>query len=144
MVEPAPVRVPVQLDRVVVERLPDRRLRVTTPALPGWACAAPPRELLQCLDAAWTELQIAAYAARQGQPYDAAHHAEPAQPQAPVQGRRYPERYNPADWTPLPGGDWRSPSGRTYRRTAAVVERVVRRRTALGLPVTPPDVEETA
>jgi hypothetical protein len=134
--------VPPAGEYLVVERLPDRRLRVTSPLLPGWACAQPPRLFLECLDSAWTELQIAAYAAQHGEAYDLAHHAEPPAQPPPTSSRRYPERYDPADWAPLPGGSWRSPSGRTYAGTASVVLKVIAKRRAAGLPVVAPDVEE--
>lgn len=173
---------------VVLEKRSDAVL-ISSPDLPGWACSAAGLHAIgACLDSAWTEAAIAAYAARHGAPYDAAHLADANQsPEArwkrgpdgswtSPQGRRYeagserarrrdeiargegppPTRrivngdgtpiwrvaHDPADWTPLPGGDWRSPGGHRYRANSAQVTRVIALRLAAGLTVTAPDVEE--
>lgn len=136
---------------VNVQRLPDGGVRITSPHLPGWACIGRgPHEIARCLDLAWTELAIAAYAATQGQPYDLAHHADRTSlPSVRAVTRQDGRRiwrlsHDPADWTPLPGGDWLSPSGRRYRAGASVLQRVIDARRAAGLPVDPPDVETEA
>lgn len=170
---------PVMLERT------DRGVRITSPALPGWSCAATALQSIgACLDAAWTELQIASYAALRGAPYDAAHLAEAAadpegwarQPDGswtsptgiryaagtPRAARReqiangeglpatrrvtaadgtpiWRLSHDPADWTPLPGGDWRSPGGHRYRRDSKTVGRIIARRRAMNLPVSAPE-----
>lgn len=176
----------------IFERTATGRVLVSCPTLPGWGCAAAePRALLACLDDLWRELQIAAYAAAHGQPYDAAHLADPtydpdgdaepgwlrledggwrsptgikyaagtprslrrdqiARGEGPPVTRRvvtdggrpiWRLRHDPAAWSPLPGGDWLSPSGRRYRADSSQVLKVIALRLAAGLPVTPPDVD---
>lgn len=163
-------------------------IKVTSPALPGWACGASNLNTLgSCIDAAWREHEIAAYAADRGEPYDAAHLADAAHDpdadrvatwirwpdgswtsptglkyaagtpracrreeilaeQGPPPTRRVVSNgrpiwrlsHDPAEWTPLPGGDWRSPSGRRYRADSVQVERVKALRVAANLPVGAP------
>jgi hypothetical protein len=121
-----------------------RGVRVTSPDLPGWAAIAKsPADFAKTVDAGWRELAVAAYAARRNEAYDLAPHADVNPPGQPA-GRRYPERYPPSAWTPLPGGAWRSPSGRTYRAESWQAKRIVAQREAAGLPVTVTDTSEAS
>jgi hypothetical protein len=137
---------------------------ITAPSLPGWSQhARNPGDLARVLERVFTEAEIAAYSKFHGVEYDAAEHARdsfepapPAQP-APTPIRRHPAEpspselprasyrpgaahrpdcHDPADWSLLPDGSgrWRSPDGRAWKPTAAVVASVVARRAALGLP----------
>lgn len=136
---------------------------LSSPALPGWSRhVTSPTELTRGIGAAFTEAEIVAYSRFHGVEYDAAEHArdafEPApQPAAtPIRSRHpsepapsevprasyrpgaahRPDCHDPADWSLLPDGSgrWRSPDGRAWKPTAAVVASVVARREALGLP----------
>lgn len=117
---------------------------MTSPDLPGWsAIGRGPHELARHVDEAWTELQIAAYSTTRGQAYDLAHHEIRAENLAPrVQpltrstdgARVWRYSHDPADWRPLPGGDWESPTGRRYRGDSEAVSKVMARREQLGLP----------
>lgn len=132
---------------VIVERLPGGGLRLSSPDLPGWSrVGRGAHELARNLDEAWLELQVAAYAAGHGETYDLAHHDARPETQPAVRPLTRPDgariwRYShdPAEWRPLPSGDWESPSGRTYRGDSAAVAKVIARRTQLGLPVKAPD-----
>lgn len=134
---------------VVLEKLDGGRTRMTSPDLPGFsAVARGVHELGRIVDQAWNELQIVAYAATRGVAYDAAHHQPKAEHSAP--GRYGPDDplpdwrlhrngYPPADWVPLPGGDWESPGGRRYGAGAWQVAQVKVKRAAMGLPIVHPD-----
>lgn len=115
---------------------------MTSPDLPGWsAVASGVHELGRNVDQAWVELQIAAYARTRDTTYDAERHdaRDPTPPRVRPLTASGGERiwrysHDPADWRPLPGGDWESPSGRRYRGDSAAVAKVVARRGQLGLP----------
>lgn len=120
-----------------VSRLPSGRLRVESPAAPGFAAAAGnPYELARAVDHVMREAACANYAVGRGYSYD----VEALDPvPAPREPRRYPPSHDPAAWSPLPGGTtWRSPGGRTYRDNSQTVARVKVARLALGLSNDPP------
>lgn len=126
--------------------------------------AGNPTALVQAMRQAFTEAEVAAYARFHGTEYDLTDlHGDafdhptkqppdqparprarhPAEPPPPVQVPRAsyrpdavhrPDCHDPASWTPLPDGRWRSPAGLRYRPTAPVVASVVQRRGLLGLP----------
>lgn len=108
------------------------RLRFTTPLARGWVrVASDPEDIAKALAEARVEVQLARYAAARGEEYDKDVDAEPSELHPLVASMVPRERgdiYDPRDWTPLPDGRWRSPSGRTFRGDAQVVQRVKARR----------------
>lgn len=142
-------RVPHQPTAIslMVEQLPDGRMRLSSPQARGWAWAAStPRQLAEGLHHAFREVQVASYAHGKGEAYDldalTEHRPGDALAGAP---QRRPRRlggnasYNPADWqkTATASGEvrWRSPSGRLYRSDSQHAERLVAKRVELNLPV---------
>ncbi len=128
-----------------VRRLDDGRLRFTTPSCPGWAFVAHrPDMIAAALSQAWTEVAIAAYARLRGVLYDGAEHEDqlpagatpagtrhPAEPEPPavdeVAKRRrtkHPRTHPAEEWVDLGSGYWRSPTGRRYGSSTAVVASV--------------------
>jgi hypothetical protein len=152
----------VQQVTIVVTRVGDGYL-LACPALPGWEQhVTGPQALVRGIHTAFTEHECANYSRWRGVPYDAASFATDAfedpglAVQVPDEDRRHPaeppvttvprigwhkesqvrpDTHDPAAWTPLPDGRWRSPTGRHYRGTTAMVASVVARRQQLGLPV---------
>jgi hypothetical protein len=49
-----------------------------------------------------------------------------------------PDQADPAAWTPMPDGSWRSPRGRRYT-AERLIRPLIERRAALGLPTTAGD-----
>lgn len=139
---PAPVRNQIRTVHLRVEALPDGMIRVSTPLARGWAAVARnPQQLAAAITAAFTEAQVASYARWKGEAYDHDAMTEvvfgdslaaPTRTQS-FRRRNRADQHNPADWTPLPDGTWRSPAGRTYRPDAAIVGRVRVSRRRLGL-----------
>ncbi|MEV1294465.1 hypothetical protein [Pseudonocardia sp. NPDC049635] len=141
--------------RLTVDALPDGRLRVSTDGARGWAAVARgPHQLATVIGRAFTEEAVAAYARWRTQRYDLDQLTERDDPTEPprrpisyrrpagVQGTSYgrgrvvrPDQSNPADWSPLPDGRWRSPGGKTYR-SPKILGPLLRRRAQLGLPTT--------
>lgn len=127
-------------------------LRFSTPSARGWAAVArTPAEVPRAIQAAFTEAQVAAYAQLHGQVYDldALTGSIDGDPMAPplerrrapakpgigwARGQVRPDAYDPAEWSQLPDGNWRSPGGRVHKAGSQMVQRVVRRRRLLGLP----------
>lgn len=132
---------------LVVETLPDGAVRVSSPQARGWAgVARNPSELARVVASAFTEVQVAAYAAWQGQLYDLDEltDVDPGDPTTalptPPKRRNRTVRsdaQHPADWQRTEDGRWRSPGGRYYRDGCQLVERVKANRRALGI-VDPP------
>jgi hypothetical protein len=130
-----------------VETLPSGGVRVSSPQARGWAAVArTPHELANVLQAAFTEAQVASYAAWKGEVYDldAMTDVDPTDPRtalpAPTRTRNRITRSdarNPADWKRLEDGRWRSPGGRVYGDDTQLVQRVRANRRALGI-VDPP------
>lgn len=138
---------PVRAVSLVVETLPDGAVRVSSPQARGWAgIARNPHELARIVASAFTEAQVAAYAAWKGQLYDLDELTE-VDPGDPTTALPTPARHrdrlvrsdaqHPADWRRLEDGRWRSPGGRFYREGTQLVERVRANRAALGI-VDPP------
>lgn len=130
-----------------VDRVPGG-LRLSSPAMPGWATVARGRDgIATAMDAAWTEFACARYARSRGSEYDLATMGdEPASTtvrpaltaSAGVRTIVVQTRvgtYDPARWTPLPDGSWRSPTLRVYGPQTQHVRRVIAKRQELGLPV---------
>jgi hypothetical protein len=134
-----------------VRRLGDGSLRFATPTCPGWAFVATrPQQIGEAIARAYTEAQVAAYSRLRGVLYDVAaetdeeelpagvldaatprtspHPAEPAPPREDEVGRRrrrkHPRTHLPEEWVELDSGYWRSPTGRRYGPTTAVVASV--------------------
>jgi hypothetical protein len=138
---PAPVRNQVRSIPVRVDAIPEG-LRVSTPLARGWArVVRTPEQLARAIGDAFTEAQVASYARWQGEAYDLDEMTDVVRDDALAAATRTQEfrrrnrtdQHNPADWTPLSGGYWRSPAGRRYRADAAVVVRVRRARRSLGI-----------
>lgn len=137
--------VPHQVREVTmrIETLPDGGIRMSTPQARGWAAVAHnDRELARAILSAFTEAQVAAYAAWKGQVYDldALTDVDPqdpatALPDAPRRRDRTvrSDTRHPADWARLDDGRWRSPGGRVYQETSQLVQRVIANRRALGI-----------
>jgi hypothetical protein len=139
-------RVPHQVREVSlrIETLPDGGLRVSTPQARGWAAVAKtPRELTDAVARAFTEAQLASYAAWKGQLYDLDEltDVDPGDPitALPASNRRRDrtvrsDTRHPADWARLADGRWRSPGGRVYQESSQLVQRVIANRRAIGIP----------
>lgn len=139
---PPPIRNQVRSIPLQVDALPGGRVRVSTPLARGWAAVASnPHELARVLAQAWMEAQLASYARWQGEMYelDVLTEVVPGDALAAAartqefRHRKRNDQYNPADWALLPDGNWRSPSGRSYRPDTAVVGRVRAARRRLGI-----------
>lgn len=144
---PPPVRNQVRSALLRVESLPDGKLRISTPHARGWAVVVRTRdELARAIGQAFTEVQVATYAAYRGEPYelDALTMPDETDPLAAsaatidmsgqrVRRERRSDVHPATAWTPLGDGQWRSPSGRTYRETTQAVQAVLAKRRQLGL-----------
>jgi hypothetical protein len=128
---------------LVVETLPDGAVRVSSPQARGWAgVARNPGELARVVASAFTEAQVAAYAAWKGELYDLDEltDVDPGDPTTdlPVPPKRRnrmvrSDAQHPADWRRTEDGRWRSPGGRYYREETQLVQRVMANRRALGI-----------
>lgn len=128
---------------LMVEMLPDGGVRVSSPQARGWAGVARNQgELARVLASAFTEAQVAAYAAWKGQLYDLDELTDvdpgdptTALPAAPRRRNRMvrSDALHPADWRRVEDGRWRSPGGRFYREGTQMVNRVRANRRALGI-----------
>jgi hypothetical protein len=128
-----------------VRRLDDGSLRFATPTCPGWAFVARrPQQIGEAIARAYAEAQVAAYARLRGVLYDLAEHEEEVPPEAHPRGsrhpsepepappdevarrrrKRHPRTHEPEEWVELDSGYWRSPTGRRYGPTTAVVASV--------------------
>lgn len=142
--------------KLMVARLPNGALRFTTPTTPGWAAVATcPAQVARCIEAAFVEVQLAAYAAWRGVVYDLAEHEEELPPEALHVGERHPAEpeprppsvdevarqraikhprtHDPADWRRLPDGFLRSPAGRRYSPASRQGQAVLAAMRARGL-----------
>lgn len=139
---------------VRIDDLPGGLLRVSAPGAQGWAAAArSPHELARAIQAAFTEHDIAAYAAGHGRVYDGQPAAlgvdarggqpRPARPDRKPSPRRRSDTYDPAAWRVDEVGRLVSPSGkRSYPATSWVAQRVIAQREAMGLPALPDQVPQ--
>ena len=119
---------------LVVEQLEGGRLRFTQPGAPGWvAVGRTPVELVRVLRGAFTERQVAAHSSWRGNVYD--HPAAPQvrRPKPRSRGKRRADCYEATEWLLDDRGRWVSPKGLHYPDGCQVVERVKRRRVALGM-----------
>jgi hypothetical protein len=144
---PPPVRNQVREALLRVESLPDGRLRISTPQARGWAMVVRTRdELARAIGQAFTEVQVASYAAWRGEPYDldaltVVDNSDPLTASAAAvdmsagQGRtlRRTDIHQATAWSPIGDGKWRSPGGREYREDTQAVRAVLAKRRALGL-----------
>lgn len=113
-----------------VEQL-DSGLRLSTPQARGWAVLARSRDdLVQGVAEAFREAQLAFYARARGEPYDLDVLSDPSElhPLTASGSRPRADIYDPQDWTRMPDGRWRSPSGRCFRADSQVVQRVLAKR----------------
>lgn len=145
----APTRNQVRQALLRVESLPDGKLRISSPQARGWAVVVRTRdELVRAIAVAFTEVQVASYAAWRGEPYelDALTLPDEADPLAAsaelvnvsaAKGRsdRRTDVHPVTAWTPLGGGKWRSPGGREYREDSQAVRLVLAKRHRMGLGV---------
>lgn len=128
---------------LTVERLPDGAMRVSSPQARGWAGVARTQdELARIVASAFTEAQVAAYAAWKGELYDLDEltDVDPGDPTTalPIPPKRRnrmvrSDAQHPADWKRTEDGRWRSPGGRIYREETQLVQRVIANRRALGI-----------
>jgi hypothetical protein len=144
---PPPVRNQVRQALLRVEAMPGGKLRISSPQARGWAAVVSNRdELAHAVGQAFTEVQVASYAAYRGEPYDLdamtlPDDGDPLAASAAVINMSGPAKRNVrrsdvhkvTDWTPLGGGKWRSPSGREYREGTQAVQAVLAKRRAMGL-----------
>jgi hypothetical protein len=133
----SPVRNQVRMVMVRMETLASGLLRVSTPQARGWAVVVRNRdELARAIAQAFTEAQLASYAAWKGEPYDldALTGVDESSPlTAATRTRDYTARrrtdvYNPEDWTQMSDGKWRSPGGRVYKPDTDAVRKVLAKR----------------
>lgn len=137
-----------------LKRLDSGQVRVSTPQARGWATVARgPDQLWHALQAAFAQAGLAGQAAWAGQGYGHDERTDPDDPTEPAPRRQpahtgpkhgiswsrdaaaRPDVADPADWLPLPDGAWLSPAGKRYR-APRIVNPVIARRAALGLPIT--------
>jgi hypothetical protein len=126
-----------------VEKLPDG-IRISTPQARGWSAHARNSvDLVRALEAAFREVSCASYARAKGAPYDLdiLTTQVPGDPLAdqPRHRRRTGRAvrhhaHDPAEWTKMEDGSWRSPGGRKYNPGSAAVRNVIRKRQEHGLP----------
>jgi hypothetical protein len=129
---------------ITVESLPDGGMRVTTPQARGWAATARNQEqLAHAVSMAFTEVSIASYARWKGEVYDLDEltDVDPGDPTTalPTTPRRRnrlirSDAQHPGDWARVQDGRWRSPAGRFYKEDSQLVQRVIAKRRALGIP----------
>jgi hypothetical protein len=145
-VGPPPVLHQVKSIEVRIDVLSPGRVRVSTHQARGWAVVASgPRQLLDALQAAFTEAQLASYATWKGEPYelDELTEVDNSDPLATTRrtsrhGRHSHGRtertdiHHPGEWAKMSDGRWRSPGGRLYREECDTVQRVLRKRRMLG------------
>lgn len=120
---------------LTVEARPSGRYRLSSPHARGWAAEVGTQaELARALSTAFTEVSVASYARAKGVPYDldalteqVSGDALASQPRTRARsGPRAPRKtYHPTEWTRFEDGNWRSPSGRTYRPDSKQVQAVV-------------------
>jgi hypothetical protein len=132
-----PIRNQVRMVMVRLETLASGLLRVSTPQARGWAVTVHTRDdLARAVQQAFTEAQLASYAAWKGEAYDldAMTEVDESNPlTAATRTRDFTARarsdvHNPDDWTPLPDGRWRSPAGRVYGADTDAVRKVLIKR----------------
>jgi hypothetical protein len=151
---PAPQPHQVRSLDLRVEALPTGQLRISTPAARGWAAVVRTQgELSRALSEAFTEAQCAAYARWRGERYELDDLTEPVagDPMAPARraprrnrasgetgyGRnhqRRPDTLSPEAWVKRADGKWVGPAGTAWREDTQMVQRVLARRRAAGLP----------
>lgn len=143
----APVRNQTRAALVRVESLPGGRLRLSSPQARGWAAVVSTRdELVRAIGQAFTEVQVASYAAWRGEPYDldamtlvddqdplAASAVAVDMTGTTKRNVRRSDVHKVTDWKPIGNGKWRSPSGREYREETQAVQAVLAKRRAMGL-----------
>lgn len=145
----AATRHQVRTINLVLETLPDGRLRVSTPLARGWAAVASNQgELVRAVQAAFTEVQLASYARWKGETYELDEMTEVVADDplaAPTRTMHFSNRmvrsdiHHPADWQPLSDGTWRSPKGRIYQADSQAVQRVRAKLHLLGeMGIVPP------
>jgi hypothetical protein len=132
-----PIRNQVRAVEVRMEAMPGGSLRVSTPQARGWAVVVHTRdELVRAVQRAFTEAQIASYAAWKGESYDLdaltevdnSHPLTAATRTRSFEVRARTDVYNPEDWTQMPDGSWRSPGGRIYGKDTDTVRKVLAKR----------------
>jgi hypothetical protein len=126
------------------EILPEGGIRISTPLARGWAGhARTPAELANALATAFTEVEVAGYAAAHGKNYDQDRLTEQV-PGDPLAGTKMARRRGPVQrraahppeaWSMNDDGSWRSPAGRTYPATSPHVQRVIAKLEAKGVTV---------
>jgi hypothetical protein len=133
----APVRHQVRTVDVRLETLPQGFIRVSTPQARGWSVTVRTRDdLARAIQQAFTEAQVASYAAWRGEAYDldAMTEVDNSDPlTAATRTHNFTARarsdvHNPNDWTPMPDGRWRSPGGRIYSSNTDAVRKVLAKR----------------
>jgi hypothetical protein len=126
-----------------VEKLADG-IRISTPQARGWSAHARNSvDLVRALEHAFREVSCASYARAKGVDYDldVLTTQVPGDPLADQPRHRIRtgravrhHAHDPAAWTKMEDGCWRSPGGRKYRSDSAAVRNVVRKREQHGLP----------
>jgi hypothetical protein len=141
-----PVAVPL-----IVQRTADGDgIRMASPLLPGWvAVARGPVEISRALQVAVNEAEMARYATDRGYAYDAAPFLPEVEAPPVLRAVRrgdgtwnWRASHDPAAWTPLEDGRWRSPGGSSYGPSTWVVQRVIAARAEQGLATRHPDAPE--
>lgn len=134
-------------------------LQISSPQLPGWSTMARgPVPIAQAVEAGFTELACAMYAAQRDQPYDLVVHDLAAQKIANLgqeisiddvavvaagaprrqSGQRISRhgvngpRHDPFAWIDLENGYWQSPAGHRYPSSAQKVRQVIAARERLA------------
>lgn len=131
---PAETRNQVRSVMVRVDALGNGRLRISTPGARGWARTVSTRdELNRAVGEAFVEAQVASYARWRGEAYDhdAMSEVDPSSPMTAAATRIERSQrvgrsdvHDPREWTPLPDGSMRSPSGRVFGADTDAVRKV--------------------
>jgi hypothetical protein len=124
------------------EIMPEGGVRISSPLARGWAgTARTAAELVRALHTAFTEVEVATYAAAHGANYDQDRLTERVEGD-PLAGGKMARRrgavqrraaHPPEAWKMNDDGSWMSPAGRRYPATSPHVQRVIAKLEAKGV-----------
>lgn len=124
------------------EIMPGGGIRISSPMARGWAGHARTAvELVQAMQQAFTEVEVAAYSRAHGQYYDQDRLTMHVAGDSLAGERKERHRgaaqrraaHPPEAWSMLDDGSWRSPGGRRYPANSPQVQRVISKLEAKGI-----------